>query len=75
MKDGYHLLIGSTEIDLRAPDALLQRRVDGFLICGGIIATDVIRLVAGAWLHSADCATLAPADRERFGPQLADLGR
>jgi len=47
VKDGYHLLIGSTEIDVRAPDALLQRRVDGFLICGGIIATDVIRLVAG----------------------------
>jgi LacI family transcriptional regulator len=47
VKDGYHLLIGSTEIDVRAPDALLQRRVDGFLICGGVIAPDVIRLVAG----------------------------
>jgi LacI family transcriptional regulator len=44
--DGYHLLIGSTEIDRRAPDALLQRRVDGFLICG-VLDEQVIRIAAG----------------------------
>ena len=44
--DGYHLLIGSTEIDRRAPDALLQRRVDGFLICG-VLDEQVIRTAAG----------------------------
>jgi LacI family transcriptional regulator len=44
-KDGYHLLIGSTEIDDRAPDALLRRRVDGFLICG-FLPHDVVELVA-----------------------------
>ncbi len=42
---GYHLLIGSTEIDRRATEALLQRRVDGFLICG-VLAEDVIRTAA-----------------------------
>ena len=45
-QDGYHLLIGSTEIDRRAPDALLQRRVDGFLICG-VLDEQVIRTTAG----------------------------
>jgi LacI family transcriptional regulator, galactose operon repressor len=46
VKDGYHLLIGSTGIDDRAPEALLRRRVDGFLVCG-VLAAEVIRLIAG----------------------------
>jgi LacI family transcriptional regulator len=46
VRDGYHLLIGSTEIDDRAPEALLRRRVDGFLVCG-VLAEDVVRLLAG----------------------------
>ena len=46
VKDGYHLLIGSTEIDDRAPEALLRRRVDGFLVCG-VLAEDVVRMLAG----------------------------
>ena len=45
VKDGYHLLIGSTELDERAPDALLQRRVDGFLVCG-ILDAGVIQVLA-----------------------------
>jgi LacI family transcriptional regulator len=46
VRDGYHLLIGSTEIDDRAPEALLRRRVDGFLVCG-VLDEDVVRLLAG----------------------------
>lgn len=46
VKDGYHLLIGSTELDERAPDALRQRRVDGFLVCG-VLDASVIRGLAG----------------------------
>jgi LacI family transcriptional regulator len=46
VKDGYHLLIGSTEIDDRAPEALLRRRVDGFLVCG-VLDEEVVRLLAG----------------------------
>ena len=45
VKDGYHLLIGSTEIDGRAPEALLERRVDGFLVCG-VLDVGVIRNLA-----------------------------
>ena len=45
VKDGYHLLLGSTEIDDRAPEALLRRRVDGFLVCG-VLAEDVVELLA-----------------------------
>jgi LacI family transcriptional regulator len=45
VRDGYHLLIGSTEINDRAPEALLRRRVDGFLVCG-VLADDVVRLLA-----------------------------
>jgi LacI family transcriptional regulator len=46
VKDGYHVLIGSTEIDRGAPDALLRRRVDGFLVCG-VLAEEVVRTLAG----------------------------
>ena len=45
VRDSYHLLIGSTEINDRAPEALLRRRVDGFLVCG-VLADDVVRLLA-----------------------------
>jgi LacI family transcriptional regulator len=45
VKDDYHLLIGSTQIDDRAPDALLRRRVDGFLVCG-VLAKDVVQRLA-----------------------------
>ena len=44
-RDGYSLLIGSTEIDDCVPDALLQRRVDGFLICG-VLGEEVVRRAA-----------------------------
>src|SRR5262249_41567207 len=37
---------GSTEIDDHAPGALLQRRVDGFLVCG-VLAEDVVELLSG----------------------------
>ena len=46
VRDGYHhLLSGSTEINDRAPEALLHRRVDGFLVCG-VVADDVARVPA-----------------------------
>jgi LacI family transcriptional regulator len=46
VRDRYHLLIGSTRIDVQAPEALLARRVDGFLVCG-VLAKEVVELIAG----------------------------
>jgi LacI family transcriptional regulator len=44
-KDGYDLVIGNTDLGERAPEGLLERRVDGFLLCG-LLDESVVRAAA-----------------------------
>jgi LacI family transcriptional regulator len=63
VRDGYHLLIGSTAIDVQAPEALLARRVDGFLVCG-VLSREVVDLIAG---YGPVVLVDPTIDDERFG--------